>query len=858
MLDKPASCVGCPMYGDGKGFVPDEWIEGSKVVVLAQNPGVDEERTGRPMVGKTGELMNTSFLPLANLERGVNVSVANVLKCRHVEGARKVDTLPTGVAYHQAVAQCTREHLRVPSHITHVITQGVHATSYAAGRPVPISDWRGHTLTKHGLGPSRQVYAVEHLAHVLRDPKLWWVTELDWRKIDAWTRGDWPLEVPAYLDYDELHWKGGEQWFQDAALSNGVVIDTEYGGTGPGEPGHLTMVGLGYQRSDGSVSGLQIDWRNVEGWLKSRFSKLLGELVSKAPVVFQNFAADMPVLRTNCDIQYSQYKRVDDTMLAHAVLYCELPHSLGFLASIYGQYPKMKHLAEEDPRLYNWGDVLETLSAWEGIKAGLKADPQAKAIYEDQSLALIPILLGAMDKGIKVNKERVLEAVPEYEAKVRQAEALAQAAVGWPINLGSDEQVKYYVYTEQGLPLQVDSETKRPTVSQDALAILRDHIGPEVDTKREQDGVDVEYYIERISRGADPVIEARTLYMEYQHVLDAYLYPLHARVAKAKTDSEAKRARTAAKGTVWTLDDIVDRVHPNFAIHAQKTGRWSTTAPPLAQLPKALRNIICPDPGYVWFSWDWSGIELHLLEAHSGSDVLQKAHNEGMDVHTWTVCAMFGYDFPPNLKDPHKAPENAAWREKYQWKGKDDPRRTFAKSARYEMNYGGRGGTAAEKAVRMGLSKALVKSALDRLLTSDTKYFSWRQRIEALVRSSRLLRTFMGRPRRFLGVSRSSTAVPPKVVREALDYQMQGGVSDVFNSTLTMLHRTFPFLSWSWGMHDSQYHQLPIAQLTQEFVDKAKAIVQRAFTIEGKSKSFPADFHLYTSPGELLPGGITI
>lgn len=858
MLNKPESCLGCPMWGDGRGYVPDEWVPDSKVVILAQNPGVTEEREGRPMCGRTGELMDTSFIPLANLERGKNVSVANILKCRWIKDGKHVDLLPEGEEYDKAVEQCTREHLRIPDHCTHVVLQGNHALRFATGNAsLKITQWRGHHILDHKLGGKR-VYATEHLASVLRDPKLWWISELDWKKIDAWSQDLWPQPIPPYFVYDEHSYKEAGDWFT-LALANApyIAIDTEYTGGGhPSRPSRLSYVGIGYLSASG-VHGIQADFTNLTQELKDFFSGKLYELIRSKPTVFQNFAADMPVLKQHCDIQYSDYLEIHDTMLSHAIQYCELPHSLEFQASIYGQYPKLKHLQYTNESLYNWGDVIETLSMREGHKRGFASDTQAKGIYDNQSRKLIPLLLESMEAGILVNKARVLQAKEEYEQKVKQALALAHVYLGWPINLGSDEQVKYYCYTERGYPVQEDSETGRPTVSQDAVATLRDLLGPEVKQKVDQEELTIERAIERIEQGGDPILEARTLYMEYQHVLDAYIYSMHKTVSRAETDTEKKRARERAKGTAWALDDVVDRIYPTFHIHAQKTGRWSTSDPPLAQLPKALRNIIIPDTGHVWFHWDWSGIELHFLEAHSDSDILKAAHNEGMDIHTWTTCVMFGYEFPPNLKDPHKSPDCVAWRLKYEWKGKDDPRRTFAKSARYEMNYGGTGNTAAEKAIRMGLSKDQVKVALGRLLTADVKYFTWRNKIEEIVRKTRVLRTFMGRPRRFLGVSKTSKKVPPKVVREALDYQMQGGVSDVFNTVAVQIHTLLKWL-FVYGMHDSQTYSIKREELTQERVAQAKAIVQQTFRVEGKDKHFPADFGIIYHPGEAPLEGIAV
>ena len=881
MIPKPSSCQGCPFYSDGQGFVPDELVEGATTMVLGQNPGSVEEAQGKPFIGPTGQTQTEHFFPLARLERGKNVHIANVLKCRWIEHGHKTDKLPTGEILEHAIEHCTREHLRIPDGTRLIIAEGAHSAGWCANTHVSIYKWRGHVLwpTQPRLS-STTVYVVEHLASVNRDPRMWWVAELDWRKIPRIQQG-WPQVIPSRLIGKPENWTQVLDWFKQAARSAPqVALDTEFIGRpfGPNQP-LLTIIGLGYRDRGGRVHGLQLDCREAENWMRASFYQQLGELVRVCPILLQNFAADMPVLKRCAGISYEAYTRVDDTMLAHAILYCELHHDLEFLTSIYGLYSKMKHLGDEaipsdrkweslqwlleynkiegvhgdtPDLLYNWGDVLETISVGEHLHKAMEMDTQSKGVYENQSLKLIPILLKSMERGLRVNTPRVMRAKIEYEGRCQEAQVLAEAFTGKPINLGSDDQIKYYAYCERGYPVQYkrgkDKKSSTPTVDEDAVAVLRDFVGPVVDSRVP---LTLDLALHRIHEGADPVLEARVLYQEAQHALDSYIYGIVRSVYLELNENRKKRAREYVKKHGFTEADLMDRLYPNFAIHAQKTGRWSTTNPPLAQLPGDLRDIIIPDIGECWLHWDWKGIELHFLELHSRSRILQRAHRDGIDLHTWTLCKMFGYDLPPNLKDPYGDSTNAAWRQRYSLFSSGDPRRVFAKSARYEMIYGGGGNNAAEKAVRMGLNKADVKRALANLLTADVDYYKWRQNLERQVKASRVVRTFMGRPRRFLTVSKDhSTAVPPKVVREALDYPMQGGVSDVFNTTIIKIHEQHPDLTWAWGMHDAQYWGVPTESVTDELVHSVQDIATTEYHVDGQAKRFPIDWDIVYPPKE--------
>ena len=50
-------CMGCPYWGDGKGFVPDLINERGSVFIVAQNPGESEERGERLIEYKYGQPM---------------------------------------------------------------------------------------------------------------------------------------------------------------------------------------------------------------------------------------------------------------------------------------------------------------------------------------------------------------------------------------------------------------------------------------------------------------------------------------------------------------------------------------------------------------------------------------------------------------------------------------------------------------------------------------------------------------------------------------------------------------------------------------------------------------------------------
>lgn len=836
-MNKPAACLGCPWYGDGKGYVNND--EGTGVLFLSGGPDSQEvslEKIGSSQAGKD---LEANFLPLAGLTRGKDCSFAHLIKCQGIEGG--------DATQREALRHCTGAYPLLTATVPLVVVQGKVAYEYASQWTSSIMDWRGFLLPRDITRPrfgETPVYVTLGVDDLYHNPSMENVVEWDYLKIRKVIDGSYPKPLPANVIATTSNKSKYREWFKHAANARWVTCDTEF----IPRTKHLTVLGLLARYPDGTLSGLQVDWRTAHPSVREEIKYHYRKLVKHVPFIFHNCRADIPVLETVTGVGFQDYKQFEDTMLAHAVLWCELPHGLEFIASVWGHYGKLKHLKDADELLYNFGDVLETDAIWLKITGeSFKHDKEAEAIYRSQHLKLVPILHRTVSRGLRINQDRVRLARLEYETDVENAGRLALATAGWPINLNSSKQLGQYFYTIRGLEVQINRKTDNQSVDDDAIATLRMALGPYYDP---EETLTFEKALERINLGADPILEARVLYIGASTRLVKYIYPLYEAVGKlnpfAYTSERAyEKARGLAMSAVQagTATTILDRMYPDMLIHTQKTGRWSTVDPPIAQLPIELRDIICPDPGEVWISWDWSAIEPRILAAYCGSRILERAFNEGIDLHTWTVCSTFGYEYPPDLIDPHKNPTCQAWRDKYKWKGKDDPRRVFAKGARYEMYYGGSGNNAAASAAVFGLDIKVLKLACRSLISADPEYAQWRMNIEEQIKRTRILRTFMGRPRRFLKGGH-------KMVREGLDYQAQGGVADMANTTVVAIDELcIPGLVFSWSMHDSQYWHCPVSIYTPLVQEQIRAIVERGHCIAGRTTSFPADFHIITDNG---------
>ena len=77
-------CVACGLAKTRTRAVPGEGDPHARVVFVGEGPGADEDRTGRPFVGRAGQLLDDIITKGMKLRRE-DVYICNVVKCRPPE-----------------------------------------------------------------------------------------------------------------------------------------------------------------------------------------------------------------------------------------------------------------------------------------------------------------------------------------------------------------------------------------------------------------------------------------------------------------------------------------------------------------------------------------------------------------------------------------------------------------------------------------------------------------------------------------------------------------------------------------------------------------------------------------------------
>ena len=166
--------AGCTQTVFGVGDEKADWL------FVGEGPGADEDIKGEPFVGQAGKLLD-NMLAAVKLKRGVNVYIANVVKCR-----------PPGNPTPEAdeIAQCMPYLARQIQLIQPklIIALGKTAAISLLGRDDTLANLRGSPHDYHGI----PLIVTYHPAYLLRSPmekaKAWEDFCLAIKTMDSITR----------------------------------------------------------------------------------------------------------------------------------------------------------------------------------------------------------------------------------------------------------------------------------------------------------------------------------------------------------------------------------------------------------------------------------------------------------------------------------------------------------------------------------------------------------------------------------------------------------------------------------------------------------------------------------------------
>ena len=158
LRDIVLSCHLCDLAKTRKNVVFGEGNPKAKLMFIGEGPGATEDETGRPFVGRAGQLLTKMIENVLEIPRS-EVYIANIVKCRP-PGNR----VPTP----QEAQTCIPYLMKQIEIVDPKILVALGSTSYRwlTGDNTPISKVRGETLSFQG----RILIPTFHPSFLLRNP----------------------------------------------------------------------------------------------------------------------------------------------------------------------------------------------------------------------------------------------------------------------------------------------------------------------------------------------------------------------------------------------------------------------------------------------------------------------------------------------------------------------------------------------------------------------------------------------------------------------------------------------------------------------------------------------------------------
>jgi DNA polymerase len=152
-----AACTRCKLCEQRTTTVPGEGALDPPILFVGEGPGAEEDRTGRPFVGRAGQLLD-KMIAAIGLKRG-EVFIANIVKCRPPENRTpEPDEVRACMPFLERQIATLRPRI--------VCTLGLPATRALLPEVRAISAVRGRQLQARGL----TIVPTFHPAYLLRNP----------------------------------------------------------------------------------------------------------------------------------------------------------------------------------------------------------------------------------------------------------------------------------------------------------------------------------------------------------------------------------------------------------------------------------------------------------------------------------------------------------------------------------------------------------------------------------------------------------------------------------------------------------------------------------------------------------------
>lgn len=214
------------------------------------------------------------------------------------------------------------------------------------------------------------------------------------------------------------------------------------------------------------------------------------------------------------------------------------------------------------------------------------------------------------------------------------------------------------------------------------------------------------------------------------------------------------------------------RIHTTYNQTVTATGRLSSTNPNMQNIPvrsdegREIRRAFIPAEGNVFFSADYSQIELRLVADLSGDETMVNVFNEGADIHTLTAARIY-----------HKQLDEVLPIE-----------RSKAKTANFGILYGI---SAFGLSQRLEIPRAEAKMLIDGYFEMFPKVREYMDLAIAKGKEQEYVTTQFGRRRMLPDINSRNAIVRGFSERNAINAPIQGTAADIIKIAMVHIFRRF-------------------------------------------------------------------
>lgn len=423
--------------------------------------------------------------------------------------------------------------------------------------------------------------------------------------------------------------------------------------------------------------------------------------------------------------------QIFDIKIAHYVLHPDMSHELPRITLEYLNY-KLADAKKENQQLTllfedesDEKDFTEKTDIIFQLKDRLKeklVETGLLKLFNEIEMPLIFVLADMEYEGVSIDKEALQELSTTLKKKIEILEKEIFELSGREFNISSPKQLGEILFDE----LQIDSSHKKTksgqySTSEQILAKLEDE---------------------------HPII---TKILEYRGV--------------------KKLLTTYAEALPTYIDPATGKIHTHFNQAEAATGRLSSLNPNLQNIPirtEEGRNIrkafVTGDDDYIFFSADYSQVELRLMAHLSQTKELIDAFNHGQDIHTATAAKIYHIDV----------------------KEVTEEMRRRAKTANFGIIYGISAWGLAE---RLRISRKEGKELIDGYFELYPGVKKYMEDMVEKARKKEFVETIMGRRRYLRDINSRNAVVRGMAERNAINAPLQGSAADIIKMAMLCIYR---------------------------------------------------------------------